>query len=114
MAQLGIVRPHHTMKLVEHLEYVIGLVERSASKSEIKGALLGMREEVEGQQQATANQIKLNKKHADEMSALKEKHLKANADRAKLKAEIAQRDSQDAIGFSGVGGYHLPDDKIGG
>jgi hypothetical protein len=59
------------MNLIEHLEYVIGLVERSASQSEIKGALVGMREEVSGYQNAATNQVALNQKHSEEVQKLK-------------------------------------------
>jgi hypothetical protein len=47
------------MNLIEHLEYVIGLVERSASQAEVKSALIGMREEIEGYEAASAKKINL-------------------------------------------------------
>ncbi len=65
------------MKLIEHLEYIIGLVERSASQAEIKSALLGMREEVEGYEQAASNQVALTREKAS-----------VDAESATLKAEI--------------------------
>ncbi len=58
------------MNLIEHLEYVIGLVDRSAANAEIKGALVAMHQEVEGQERATKDQGALNKKHADQIAAL--------------------------------------------
>ena len=61
------------MKLIEHLEHVIGLVGKS-TPAEIKGALLAMHEEVEGQQQATQNYL-----------ALVEAKAKVDAELASLK-----------------------------
>jgi hypothetical protein len=52
------------MKLIEHLEHVLGLVEQSAPYSEIKGSLLAMREEIEGYEQAASNQVALAKENA--------------------------------------------------
>ena len=76
------------MKLIEHLEHVIGLVDRSASNSEVKSALLAMHEEVAGHDRAVAEQVALNKQHSDEMSALK-------AENAKLVAAIARSQSPE-------------------
>ena len=47
------------MKLIEHLEHVIRLVEGSAPYSEIKGALIAMHEEAAGQTDAAAKQVAL-------------------------------------------------------
>jgi hypothetical protein len=51
------------MKLVEHLEHVIGLVEREAPYPEIARGLRGMQEELHGTQAAAANEVKLRKKY---------------------------------------------------
>ena len=50
------------MNLTQHLEHIIGLVERSAPYLEIKSSLLAMHEEVHGTEQAAANAIKLAEK----------------------------------------------------
>lgn len=75
------------MNLIEHLEHVLRLVERPASQSEIKGALLAMQEEVSGYEQASLEQSKLNKKHSDEMAELAAKNTKLEA---QLKQCVAQ------------------------
>ena len=64
------------MKLTEHFEMVLGLVERSAPYAEIKGALLGMHEELHGAQQAAENQVETAKQKATveaELAQLKTK-----------------------------------------
>lgn len=50
------------MKLTEHLEHVIGLVERHAPYLEIKRSLLGMHEEVSGTEQAASKTISIAEK----------------------------------------------------
>ena len=47
------------MNLVEHLEFVIGLVERGEPLPKIKASLIAMTEEVSGYEQAAAKAIKL-------------------------------------------------------
>jgi hypothetical protein len=71
------------MKLIEHLEFVIGLVERSASQAEIKGALLGMREEIEGYERTASDHVALAAEKAQvdkELSELKAKNLQSEDD----------------------------------
>jgi DNA repair exonuclease SbcCD ATPase subunit len=62
------------MKLIEHLDYILGLVDKDAPYSQIKGSILAMREEVDGYEQASSNQAALNQKHSDEMAKLKEEY----------------------------------------
>lgn len=69
------------MKLIEHLEHVIQLVETSALHSEIKGSLVAMHEELEGAQQAAANQDAL----ATENAALRSENAALRAENQKLK-----------------------------
>jgi len=64
------------MKLTEHLEFVINLVERRESSAKIKSSLVAMTEEVSGYEQATTNAIQLSEKqptpeklHAEEILA---------------------------------------------
>lgn len=71
------------MKLIEHFDHVLRLVERSASYTEIKGALIGMREEVEGTQAAAAKQIET----AKEKAAIEAEFEKLKSEHAKLKAQ---------------------------
>jgi len=49
------------MKLIEHLEHILGLVDRSAPYSQIKGSLLAMREEVEGYEHTAQKYADLKK-----------------------------------------------------
>lgn len=59
-----VVRPTHAMKLIEHLELVIELLERGASHAEIKGALLAMREQLDGADRTMDDKIKLAEENA--------------------------------------------------
>ncbi len=59
------------MKLIEHLEHVIRLVDRPASPAEIKGALLAMHQEVEGYEQRDANASSDRIKLAEENAKLR-------------------------------------------
>jgi hypothetical protein len=52
------------MKLTEHLEHVIGLVERNASPAEIKGSLLALHQEAQGAERAVEENMKLVEKNA--------------------------------------------------
>jgi DNA-binding transcriptional MerR regulator len=47
------------MKLTEHLEFIIDLVERGEPLAKIKASLVAMSEEVSGYEQAAAKAIKL-------------------------------------------------------
>ena len=94
---LYIVRPQSAMNLVKQLEHVIGLTERPAPYTEIKGCLIGIREEAEGQAAATAHQLKLNKEHAKEVASLKATIAKLKKRQvqsvAALRARIAKQQS---------------------
>jgi len=50
------------MKLIEHLEHIIGLLERGESPAKIKASLVAMTEEVSGYEQAATKAIKLAEK----------------------------------------------------
>jgi len=56
------VRPKHTMNLTQHLEYVIGLIERDEPPAKIKASLVAMTEEVSGYERAAAKAIQLAEK----------------------------------------------------
>jgi hypothetical protein len=71
------------MQLIEHIEQVICLVDRSAAPSEIKGALQAMYEEASGYDRAKVEQDTLNKQHAESMAALQ-------TENAKLREQISQ------------------------
>ena len=58
------------MKLIEHLEGVIGLVDNTRPYPAIKTALLAMHQEIEGYDAALANQIRLNQEQAKTISDL--------------------------------------------
>jgi hypothetical protein len=73
------------MKLIEHLEMVIGLVERSASQAEIKGALLGMHEEVAGAQCTADEKLAL----IEENSALRNAKSAVDTKLEKLQFEAS-------------------------
>ncbi|SRR6266478_1452534 len=89
------------MKLIEHLEHVLGLVERSAPYSEIKGALLGMHEELAGAQRA-----------ADQNLKLLEENAKLRAEQARRKSPDLEALSKDMLKFffdqgEGISGYAI-------
>ena len=50
------------MKLTEHLQHIIVLVEKGESPAKIKASLVAMSEEVAGYEQAIANAVKLAEK----------------------------------------------------
>lgn len=90
------------MKLTVHLEHVIGLVDRQVAYSKIKLSLLAMHEEIEGYEQAAANQVALNREHseatvkievehAQAIAALKQEHAQAIADLNKKYEELCLR-----------------------
>jgi hypothetical protein len=85
------------MNLTEHLEHVIRLVERPATQSEIKGACLAMQEEVSGYEQAAANQVAVNKKHADEMLELTAKNQKLEAQLKQCMAQLKLKQPKPGI-----------------
>lgn len=43
------------MKLIEHIDHILGLIERSASYAELKGAVLAMHQEAEGRDRDLAD-----------------------------------------------------------
>ena len=67
------------MKLIEHLEFVIGLMDNEAPKSEIKQALLAMHQEIESYDERET-------KSAQNLSALQAEHQKLKDEHAKFKA----------------------------
>src|SRR5437016_1628297 len=77
------VRPDNTMKLIEHLEYVIGLLDHSAPQSEIKGALLAMHQEIESYEKRDADA-------SDKIIKLVEEKKKIESEKAALKTQIDQ------------------------
>ena len=84
------------MNPIEHLEHIIGLLGK-ATPAEIKGALLAIREQLEADERMVADAVRFT-----------EEKSKVDAENAALKAEIARRDSDDAKGFGGTGGWIDP------
>ena|SRR2546427_9283729 len=75
------------MKLIEHLEHLLGLVERRASYAEIKGSLLAMHQEMEGAQRASEETNALRLK-LDQILPEKERVITAQLNEiARLNAE---------------------------
>ena len=52
------------MKLIEHLEHILGLIEQKATLAEIKGSVLAMHQEAEGADGAMADKMKLVEENA--------------------------------------------------
>jgi len=75
------------MKILEHLEHVIGLLDRNAPNSDIKLALLAMHEQLAGYDQTLSDQIALTKNNADSLAEIQKEN-------AKLKQQLLQQSSR--------------------
>jgi hypothetical protein len=78
------------MNLIEHLNHVIGLVERSASPAEIRGQLVAMHQEVEGYEKAAAGEVEFHKASAKMTRELKMTTEVLRARIFELETELAQ------------------------
>ena len=70
------------MKLIEHLDFVIDLVDRSAPMKDIKGALVSLREQFEAESRTTDEYAAL----AQAKAAVDSKLLSVQSENAQLKA----------------------------
>jgi len=89
------------MKLIEHLEHVIGLVDRATPYSEIKRSLLAMHEEVHGYEQAAANQVKLNEEHAQTMATVQSEKAQLVQKNEALEAQLQDKRAKESVDEQG-------------
>src|SRR5260370_33656426 len=79
------------MKLIEHLDHVIGLLDAGKPPSEIKGSLIATRDQIEAYEKGAAELATLKESHPKEIAELKAAQTKEIAE---LKAAIAKLEQE--------------------
>src|SRR6266542_2835300 len=93
------------MNLVEHLEHIIGLVERGEPLPKIKASLVAMSEEVSGYQQAATKAITLTEKQLALDAPRADQFVEMKKQLAELKRDLEiVKNKPSAVGPPGPAG----------